>query len=115
MSLILESPSTNPKKRKKLHNVNAFDPFRKLDPAKVDDLENWLVNAPDSEHVEMMLFTKSKSFFVEIQKQFGWLDSDNIDIALLLMRARIHTYPTVFPQDCAILDCAFTNMCTKRF
>ncbi|CAA2999645.1 Hypothetical predicted protein [Olea europaea subsp. europaea] len=47
MSLILKSPFTNPKKRKKLHNVNAFDPFRELDPAKADDLENWLVNAPD--------------------------------------------------------------------
>ncbi|CAA3012248.1 sentrin-specific protease 1-like [Olea europaea subsp. europaea] len=47
MSLILESPFTNPKKRRKLHNVNAFDPFRELDPAKADDLKNWLVNVPD--------------------------------------------------------------------
>ncbi|CAA3012096.1 Hypothetical predicted protein [Olea europaea subsp. europaea] len=46
-SLILESPFTNSEKRRKLHNVNAFDSFRKLDPAKADDLENWLVNAPD--------------------------------------------------------------------
>ncbi|CAA3019821.1 sentrin-specific protease 1-like [Olea europaea subsp. europaea] len=114
-SLVLESPFTNPEKRRKLRNVNAFDPFRELDPAKADDLQNWLVNAPDSEHVDIMMFTKPKSFFLEIQKQFGWLDSDHIDIALLLMRARMHTYPTVFPQDCAILDCAFTNMCTKRF
>ncbi|CAA2950977.1 Hypothetical predicted protein [Olea europaea subsp. europaea] len=47
MSLILQSPFTNLKKRRKLHNVNAFDPFRELDPVKADDLENWLVNAPD--------------------------------------------------------------------
>ncbi|CAA2994137.1 Hypothetical predicted protein [Olea europaea subsp. europaea] len=46
-SLVLESPFTNPEKRRKLRNVNAFDPFRELDPAKVDDLQNWLVNAPD--------------------------------------------------------------------
>ncbi|XP_022898117.1 uncharacterized protein LOC111411756 [Olea europaea var. sylvestris] len=114
-SLVLESPFTNSEKRRKLHNVNTFDPFRELDPAKADDLQNWLVNTPNSEHVDMMMFMKSKSFFLEIQKQFGWLDSDHIGIALLLMRARIHTYPIVFPQDCAILDCAFTTMCTKRF
>ncbi|CAA3020027.1 sentrin-specific protease 1-like [Olea europaea subsp. europaea] len=48
MSLILESPFTNPEKRRKLHNVNAFDPFRELDPIKADDLKNWLVNAPNS-------------------------------------------------------------------
>ncbi|CAA2957825.1 sentrin-specific protease 1-like [Olea europaea subsp. europaea] len=47
MSLVLESSFTNPKKRRKLHNVNAFDPFRELDPAKADDLQNWLVNVPD--------------------------------------------------------------------
>ncbi|CAA2968256.1 Hypothetical predicted protein, partial [Olea europaea subsp. europaea] len=47
MSLILESPFTNQEKRNKLRNVNAFDPFRELDPAKADDLENWLVNAPN--------------------------------------------------------------------
>ncbi|CAA2978239.1 Hypothetical predicted protein [Olea europaea subsp. europaea] len=34
-------------KRRKLDNVDAFDPFRELDSAKADDLENWLVNAPD--------------------------------------------------------------------
>ncbi|CAA3021116.1 Hypothetical predicted protein [Olea europaea subsp. europaea] len=47
MSLILESPFTNSEKRRKFHNVNAFDPFLELDPTKTDDLENWLVNAPD--------------------------------------------------------------------
>ncbi|CAA2974655.1 Hypothetical predicted protein [Olea europaea subsp. europaea] len=46
-SLVLESPFTNPEKKRKLHNVNAFDPFQELDPAKADDLQNWLVNAPD--------------------------------------------------------------------
>ncbi|CAA3032199.1 Hypothetical predicted protein [Olea europaea subsp. europaea] len=33
-SLILKSPFTNPEKRRKLHNVNAFDLFRELDPSK---------------------------------------------------------------------------------
>ncbi|XP_022884521.1 uncharacterized protein LOC111401150 [Olea europaea var. sylvestris] len=47
MKLILQSSFTNPEKRRKLHNVNAFDPFQELDPTKADDLENWLVNAPD--------------------------------------------------------------------
>ncbi|CAA3012972.1 sentrin-specific protease 1-like [Olea europaea subsp. europaea] len=46
-SLILQSLFTNPEKRKKLGNVKAFDPFRELDPAKADDLENWLVNVPE--------------------------------------------------------------------
>ncbi|CAA2974654.1 sentrin-specific protease 1-like [Olea europaea subsp. europaea] len=46
-SLVLESPFTNPEKRRKLRNANAFDPFREIDPAKADDLQNWLVNAPD--------------------------------------------------------------------
>ncbi|CAA3020002.1 sentrin-specific protease 1-like [Olea europaea subsp. europaea] len=46
-SLILQSPFTNPEKRRKLGNVKAFDPFRELDPVKADDLENWLVNVPD--------------------------------------------------------------------
>ncbi|CAA3001906.1 sentrin-specific protease 1-like [Olea europaea subsp. europaea] len=46
-SLILQSPFTNPEKRRKLGNVKAFDPFRELDSAKADDLENWLVNVPD--------------------------------------------------------------------
>ncbi|CAA3031887.1 uncharacterized protein LOC111411756 [Olea europaea subsp. europaea] len=46
-SLILESPFTNSEKIRKLHNVNTFNPFRELDPDKVNDLENWLVNVPD--------------------------------------------------------------------
>ncbi|CAA2979717.1 Hypothetical predicted protein [Olea europaea subsp. europaea] len=52
MSLVLKSPFTNPEKRRKLHNVNAFDPFRELDPAKADDLQNWLVNAPDRSNLD---------------------------------------------------------------
>ncbi|CAA3012970.1 Hypothetical predicted protein [Olea europaea subsp. europaea] len=36
-SFILQSPFTNPKKRRKLGNVKAFDPFQELDPAKADD------------------------------------------------------------------------------
>ncbi|CAA3025727.1 Hypothetical predicted protein [Olea europaea subsp. europaea] len=83
MLLVLKSPFTNLEK-KKLHNVNAFNPFRELDPAKAHDLKNWLVNAPDSEHMEMILFTKPKSFFVEIQKQFGWLDSDVSTLAFYI-------------------------------
>ncbi|CAA2965868.1 sentrin-specific protease 1-like [Olea europaea subsp. europaea] len=46
-SLVLESPFINPEKRRKLHNVNAFNPFKELDPAKANDLQNWLVNVPD--------------------------------------------------------------------
>ncbi|XP_022857595.1 uncharacterized protein LOC111378593 [Olea europaea var. sylvestris] len=83
-SLVLKSPFTNPEKRRKLRNVNAFDPFRELDPAKADDLQNWLVNAPDSGHVDIMMFTKPKSFFLEIQKQFGWLDSDVSTLAFYI-------------------------------
>ncbi|CAA3028714.1 Hypothetical predicted protein [Olea europaea subsp. europaea] len=44
-SFVLESPFTNPEKRKKLHNVNAFDPFRELDPATTDDFRTgWLMH-----------------------------------------------------------------------
>ncbi|CAA2993227.1 Hypothetical predicted protein [Olea europaea subsp. europaea] len=67
MSLVLKSLFTNPEKRRKLHNVNAFDPFRELDPAKADDLQNWLVNAPDSEHLDMMMFTKPKVSFLKFR------------------------------------------------
>ncbi|CAA3025755.1 Hypothetical predicted protein [Olea europaea subsp. europaea] len=47
-SFILQSPFTNPEKKRKLDNVNAFDPFQKLDLVKTNELDNWLVNAPDS-------------------------------------------------------------------
>ncbi|CAA2957474.1 Hypothetical predicted protein [Olea europaea subsp. europaea] len=46
-SLILRFQFTNSEKRKKLDNVNVFDPFRELNLAKADDLDNWLVNAHD--------------------------------------------------------------------
>ncbi|CAA2996698.1 Hypothetical predicted protein [Olea europaea subsp. europaea] len=46
-SPVLESPFTNLEKRMNRHNVNTFDPFRELDPAKADDLQNWLIHLTD--------------------------------------------------------------------
>ncbi|CAA2949065.1 Hypothetical predicted protein [Olea europaea subsp. europaea] len=42
---VLLSPYTNPLKRRKLLNIQAYDPLREVDPAKVEDLNKWLANA----------------------------------------------------------------------
>lgn len=44
-STLLLSPYTNPLKRRKLLNIQAYDPLREVDPAKVEDLNKWLANA----------------------------------------------------------------------
>ncbi|CAA2936507.1 Hypothetical predicted protein [Olea europaea subsp. europaea] len=35
----------NPLKRRKLLNIQAYDPLREVDPAKVEDINKWLANA----------------------------------------------------------------------
>ncbi|CAA2933747.1 Hypothetical predicted protein [Olea europaea subsp. europaea] len=42
---LLLSPYTNPLKRRKLLNIQAYNPLREVDPAKVEDLNKWLANA----------------------------------------------------------------------
>ncbi|CAA2949068.1 Hypothetical predicted protein [Olea europaea subsp. europaea] len=42
---VLLSPYTNPLKRRKLLNIQAYDPLREVDPVKVEDLYKWLANA----------------------------------------------------------------------
>ncbi|CAA3027267.1 Hypothetical predicted protein [Olea europaea subsp. europaea] len=42
---VLLFPYTNPLKRRELLNIEAYDPSREVDLAKVEDLNKWLVNA----------------------------------------------------------------------
>ncbi|CAA2959369.1 GDP-mannose 3,5-epimerase [Olea europaea subsp. europaea] len=85
-SLVLESPFTNSEKRRKLHNVNAFDPFRELDPAKADDLQNWLdglkityfwikdqIEKEKAEGADVTLYGSSKVVGTQVPVQLGSL------------------------------------------
>ncbi|CAA3013947.1 Hypothetical predicted protein, partial [Olea europaea subsp. europaea] len=42
---VLLFPHTNPLKRRKLLNIQAYDPLREVNLAKVEDLNKWLANA----------------------------------------------------------------------
>ncbi|KAL2544863.1 ubiquitin-like-specific protease 1A [Forsythia ovata] len=39
---LLCSPFTDPTKRRKLSNIDVYDPYREVDPSKVDDLNKWM-------------------------------------------------------------------------
>ncbi|KAL2550463.1 Ulp1 protease family protein [Forsythia ovata] len=42
---VLRTPWTNPLKRRMFKNLNVYDPFREVDPAKVSDLNKWMEKA----------------------------------------------------------------------
>ncbi|XP_022895423.1 uncharacterized protein LOC111409629 [Olea europaea var. sylvestris] len=112
---VLLSPYTNPLKRRKLLNIQAYDPLREVDPAKVEDLNKWLANASTSDTVTLAICEVRRKFFDELLKDDGWLIDDHIDSALYHIRERAVTYPHIFQQDCAILDCYFWQLVKKAY
>ncbi|KAL2466965.1 Ulp1 protease family protein [Abeliophyllum distichum] len=47
------SPFTDPTKRRKLSDLDVYDPYREVDPSKVDDLNKWMEAASTSDLVPL--------------------------------------------------------------
>ncbi|KAL2505382.1 Ubiquitin-like protease domain-containing protein [Abeliophyllum distichum] len=50
---LLCSPFTDPTKRRKLSDLDVYDPYREVDPSKVDDLNKWMEAASTSDLVPL--------------------------------------------------------------
>lgn len=74
---MLLSPYTNPLKRRKLLNIQAYDPLREVDPAKVEDLNKWLANALQSDVVTLAIWEVRRKFFDDLLIDDGWLIDDH--------------------------------------
>ncbi|CAA3020171.1 Hypothetical predicted protein [Olea europaea subsp. europaea] len=70
---VLLSPYTNPLERRKLLNIQVYDPLREVDPAKVEDLNKWLVNASTSDTKSLAICEVQRKLFDELLKDDEWL------------------------------------------
>ncbi|KAL2490568.1 Ubiquitin-like protease domain-containing protein [Abeliophyllum distichum] len=101
------SPFTDPTKRRKLSDLDVYDPYREVDPSKVDDLNKWMEAASTSDLVPLHHCDVEAKSLLDLLNKDGWLTGEIVNEALYHIRDRALKFPNLFQQDCCILDCYF--------
>ncbi|KAL2498662.1 Ulp1 protease family protein [Abeliophyllum distichum] len=104
---LLCSPFTDPTKRRKLSDLDVYDPYREVDPSKVDDLNKWMEAASTSDLVPLHHCDVEAKSLLDLLNKDGWLTGEIVNEALYHIRDRALKFPNLFQQDCCILDCYF--------
>ncbi|KAL2549505.1 Ulp1 protease family protein [Forsythia ovata] len=104
---LLCSPFTNPTKRRKLSDIDVYDPYREVNPSKVDDLNKWMEVTSTSDLVPLHRCDVEAKCLLDLLNNDGWLTGEIVNEALYHIRDRALKFPNLFQQDCSILDCYF--------
>ncbi|KAL2474657.1 Ulp1 protease family protein [Abeliophyllum distichum] len=67
------SPFTDPTKRRKLSDLDVYDPYREVDPSKVDDLNKWMEAASTSDLVPLHHCDVEAKSLLDLLNKDGWL------------------------------------------
>ncbi|KAL2466865.1 Ulp1 protease family protein [Abeliophyllum distichum] len=70
---LLCSPFTDPTKRRKLSDIDVNDPYREVDPSKVDDLNKWMEVASTSDLVPLHHCDVEAKCLFDLLNKDGWL------------------------------------------
>ncbi|KAL2523773.1 Ulp1 protease family protein [Abeliophyllum distichum] len=71
------SPFTDPTKRRKLSDLDVYDPYREVDPSKVDDLNKWMEAASTSDLVPLHHFDVEAKSLLDLLNKDGWLTGED--------------------------------------
>ncbi|KAL2479771.1 Ubiquitin-like protease domain-containing protein [Abeliophyllum distichum] len=104
---LLCSSFTDPTKRRKLSDLDVYDPYREVDPSKVDDLNKWMEVASTSDLVPLHHCDVEAKCLFDLLNKDGWLTGGIVNEALYHIRDRALKFSNLFQQDCCILDCYF--------
>ncbi|KAL2480226.1 Ubiquitin-like protease domain-containing protein [Abeliophyllum distichum] len=104
---LLCSPFTDPTKRRKLSDLDVYDPYREVDPSKVDDLNKWMEVASTIDLVPLHHCDVEAKCLLDLLNKDGWLTGEIVNEALYHIRDRALKFSNLFQQDCCILDCYF--------
>ncbi|KAL2537113.1 uncharacterized protein Fot_18504 [Forsythia ovata] len=74
---LLCSPFTDPTKRRKLSDVDVYDPYREVDPSKVDDLNKWMEVASTSDLVPLHRCDVEAKCLLDLLNKDGWLTGES--------------------------------------
>ncbi|KAL2453592.1 Ubiquitin-like protease domain-containing protein [Abeliophyllum distichum] len=70
------SPFTDPTKRRKLSDLDVYDPYREVDPSKVDDLNKWMEAASTSDLVPLHHCDVEAKSLLDLLNKDGWLTGE---------------------------------------
>ncbi|KAL2526455.1 Ulp1 protease family protein [Abeliophyllum distichum] len=73
---LLCSPFTDPTKRRKLSDLDVYDPYREVDPSKVDDLNKWMEVASMSDLVPLHHCDVEAKCLLDLLNKDGWLTGE---------------------------------------
>ncbi|KAL2542863.1 Ulp1 protease family protein [Abeliophyllum distichum] len=104
---LLCSLFTDPTKRRKLSDLDVYDPHREVDPSKVDDLNKWMEVASTSDLVPLHHCDVEAKCLLDLLNKDGWLTGEIVNEALYHIRDRALKFPNLLQQDCCNLDCYF--------
>ncbi|KAL2491401.1 Ulp1 protease family protein [Abeliophyllum distichum] len=74
---LLCSPFTNLTKRRKLSDIDVYDPYREVDPSKVDDLNKWMEVASTSDLVPLHRCDVEAKYLLDLLNKDGWLTGES--------------------------------------
>ncbi|KAL2538989.1 ubiquitin-like-specific protease 1A [Forsythia ovata] len=73
---LLYSPFTDPTKRRKLSDIDVYDPYREVDHSKVDDLNKWMEVASTSDLVHLHRCDIEAKCLLDLLNKDGWLTGE---------------------------------------
>ncbi|KAL2465384.1 Ulp1 protease family protein [Abeliophyllum distichum] len=76
---LLCSPFTDPTKRRKLSDLDVYDPYREVDPSKVDDLNKWMEAAFTSDLVPLHHCDVEAKCLLDLLNKDGWLTGEHTE------------------------------------
>ncbi|KAL2533040.1 Ulp1 protease family protein [Abeliophyllum distichum] len=102
-------------KRRKLLDIDIYDPYREVDPSKVDVLNKWMEVASTSDLVPLHHCDVEAKCLLDLLNKDGWLTGEIVNEALYHIRDRALKFPNLFQQDCCILDCYFYQVVQSAY
>ncbi|KAL6509456.1 hypothetical protein OROGR_022766 [Orobanche gracilis] len=109
----LYSPFTDPLKRRKLEVIDQYNPFREVDPSKMESLDKWLETVCVSDIIPLHSSEVKAKCLLDLLHMDGWLTGSIMNEALYQIRERSSKYLNVFQQNCCILDTYFYEYILK--
>ncbi|KAL2493374.1 Ubiquitin-like protease domain-containing protein [Abeliophyllum distichum] len=76
---LLCSPFTDPTKRRKLSDLDVYDPYREVDPSKVDDLNKWMEVASTSDLVPLHHCDVEAKCLLDLLNKDSWLTGEHTE------------------------------------
>ncbi|XP_022899514.1 ubiquitin-like-specific protease 1A [Olea europaea var. sylvestris] len=112
---LLCSSYTDPTKRRKLSDINVYDPYREVDLNKVEAFCKWMKTTSSCQIIPLRFYDVQAKSLMDLSKEDSWINDSIMNKALYHIRERASRFSNLFRQDCCILDTYFYQFVVNAY